>query len=232
VTARLLPLRQAFASFTYFVRFAMSLCSRVRTVSASAFALLVAAAMSVSLVAQDAARAPLTIATTRVSIAGTSNIHTYTASTTTVRLTRVQLAGSIAGANFWDEIVKPGQLEAFEIAIAAATLTSPKEGLDKNMQKALKVQEYPDITFRLVRMTPEAAGAVNAVGVLKIAGVEREVTLALKTARQDAGLAVKGELSLLMTDFGIKPPTAMLGMLKTDPKVTITFETVLGIPLT
>ena len=28
-----------------------------------------------------------------------------------------------------------------------------------------------------------------------------------------------------MTDFGITPPKAMLGMLKTDPKVTVTFET-------
>ena len=35
-----------------------------------------------------------------------------------------------------------------------------------------------------------------------------------------------------MTDYGIAPPKAMLGMLKTDPKVTITFETVLAIPLT
>jgi hypothetical protein len=35
-----------------------------------------------------------------------------------------------------------------------------------------------------------------------------------------------------MTDFAIKPPTAMLGMLKTDPKVTVTFETVLAIPRT
>ena len=33
---------------------------------------------------------------------------------------------------------------------------------------------------------------------------------------------------MLMTDFGIEPPKAMLGMLKTDPKVTVTFETVLG----
>jgi len=35
-----------------------------------------------------------------------------------------------------------------------------------------------------------------------------------------------------MTDFGIKPPTAMLGMLKTDPKVGIAFETVLAVPRT
>jgi len=211
----------------------MSLRSVARSVSASAFALLVVAAISTPLVAQDAARTPLALNSARVSIAGTSNIHTYTASTTTVRLTRVQVAAPVAGANFWEEVVKPGQLEAFEIVIPAATLSSPKEGLDKNMHKALKVQEFPDITFRLLRTTAGTnGGALNAVGVLKIAGVEREVTLTLKTERQDAGLLVKGELGLLMTDFNIKPPVAMLGMLKTDPKVVITFETVLGVPLT
>ena len=35
-----------------------------------------------------------------------------------------------------------------------------------------------------------------------------------------------------MTDFGITPPKAMLGMFKTDPKVTVTFETVLAMPPT
>jgi polyisoprenoid-binding protein YceI len=175
---------------------------------------------------------PLGIATARVNLAGTSNIHEYTASTTAVRVTQVQLASGVAGPTFWDEIVKPGALEAFEIAIPAATLASPKEGLDKNMHKALKVQEHPDITFRLVRLEPGAAGALKAVGNLRIAGVEREVTLNLTTQRKESGLSVKGELRLLMTDFGIKPPTAMLGMLKTDPKVTVTFETVLAVPLT
>ena len=43
---------------------------------------------------------------------------------------------------------------------------------------------------------------------------------------------VSGEVQLLMTDFGITPPKAMLGMLKTDPKVTITVENIFGIPLT
>ncbi len=204
----------------------------LRTVSASGLALYVSAAASVPLAAQAVSSVPLTLENTHVSIAGTSNIHPYTASTTTVRVTRVQAAGSVSGANFWDEIVKPGQLEAFEITIPAATLTSPREGLDKNMHKALKVEEYPDITFRLLRFEPGTAGALNAIGVLKIAGVEREVTLALKTERKETRLAVKGELSLLMTDFGITPPKAMLGMLKTDPRVTVTFETVLGVPLT
>jgi hypothetical protein len=58
------------------------------------------------------------------------------------------------------------------------------------------------------------------------------VTLALKARLADATVTVTGELQLLMTDFGITPPKAMLGMLKTDPKVTVTFDTVLGVPLT
>ena len=184
--------------------------------------------------AQEPASSPLALGASRVSIAGTSNIHAYSASTTALRITRVQLAGDVAGANFWDEIVKPGALKAFEIAIPAATLASDKEGLDKNMHKALKTKEYPDITFRLLRFEPRqgATGDLRGIGVLTIAGVQREVALDITTARKDAGLAVHGQVALLMTDFGITPPKAMLGMLKTDPKVTITFETVVTVPLT
>ena len=184
--------------------------------------------------AQNAGSSPLALGAGRVSIAGTSNIHSYTASTTTLRLTHVKWTNTVPGPAFWDEIVKPGALEAFEIAIPAATLSSPKEGLDKNMHKALKVKEHPDITFRLLRLEPrgEAPGALRGVGVLTIAGVPREVALEITTIRKDGGVAVHGQLALLMTDFGITPPKAMLGMLKTDPKVTITFETVLTVPLT
>jgi polyisoprenoid-binding protein YceI len=197
--------------------------------AATTCAALTAAALSAAPTAQTA---PLAMDTARVTIAGSSNIHAYTAWTDTVRVTRVKLAATVAPDTFWSDVVKPGALEAFEVVIPAATLTSPKEGLDKNMHKALKVDANRDITFRLARLERGATGALMAVGTLRIAGVEREVVLALKTERRDAALVVKGELALLMTDYGIKPPTAMLGMLKTDPKVTVTFETVLSVPRT
>jgi polyisoprenoid-binding protein YceI len=201
-----------------------------RLVPGSVFALAVCLGISAAVTAQDAPA--LTLASARVSIAGTSNVHAYTASTTDVRVTRLQVAKEAAGPNLWDGVVKPGALEAFEIAIAAATLTSPREGLDKNMHKALKVAEYPEIAFRLLRLEPRAGapGALRGVGVLRIAGVEREVALDLTTERKEGTLAVHGTLPLLMTDYGIKPPVAMLGMLKTDPKVTVSFETVLALP--
>lgn len=180
------------------------------------------------------AEGPLAIDSARVTIAGTSNVHAYTASTTNVRIARSQFGAAIIGSDFWDNVLKPGAVEAFEIVVPAATLTSPREGLDKNMQKALKVEQYPDITFRLSRFdaNESTAGTAKALGVLRIAGVEREVVLVITTRRSGATLTVQGSVDLLMTDYGITPPKAMLGMLKTDPKVTVTFETVLSVPLT
>jgi polyisoprenoid-binding protein YceI len=192
----------------------------------------VAIAMSVAGGAIAVAQVPLAMASARITISGTSNIHAYTASTTAVRVTRAQLGGAVEATDLWANATRPGAVEAFEVAIPAAMLTSPRAGLDKNMHKALKVEQYPDITYRLVRLESVGAGVMKAIGILRIAGVEREVVLELKSRPTAAGLAVSGETQLLMTDYGIKPPTAMLGMLKTDPKVTITFETVLTVPLT
>jgi polyisoprenoid-binding protein YceI len=198
--------------------------------SAPIVLLIASAAPSVPTSAQG--RAPLAVDTARVTLTGASNVHAWTASTSTVRVTQVKVATGVQSASFFDAIVKPGALEAFEIAVPALSVKSDKDGMDKNMYKALKAQEHADITFRLARLEPGAAGALKAIGVLRIAGVEKEITLDLRTERRDGTLVVRGALALLMTDYGIKPPTAMLGMLKTDPKVTITFETVLAVPLT
>lgn len=171
----------------------------------------------------------LTIGSGRLTVAGTSSVHDWTATTGAVRITRAQLASQASGSSLWDEAVKPGTLETFEIAIAAGTLKSGKDGIDKNMYKALKTTQHADITFRLVRMEAgAAAGALKAIGMLSIAGVEREVALELTTQTKDATLVVKGSLPLVMTDYGVKPPSAMLGVIKTNPKVTVTFEIVLA----
>lgn len=176
-----------------------------------------------------AAQAALALGSTRITINGTSNVHAYTASTTSARVTRVQVAAALAGPNFWQAIVAPGSLEAFEIAVPAATLASDKEGLDKNMHKALKAAEFKEITFRIKSLQTRAGtGALRALGVLTIAGVSKDVTLDLTALRAGSNLSITGELPLLMTDYGITPPKAMLGMMKTDPKIVIRLELVLA----
>jgi polyisoprenoid-binding protein YceI len=173
---------------------------------------------------------PLAMDTARVTISGTSNVHSWRAWTDTVRLTRVKLAAPIAGGSFWDDVLKPGVIQGFDIAIPVATLTSRDEGLDKNLYQALKLEANRDITFRLKMLEVGPGGPLMAVGVVRIAGVEREVVLPIEARRSDERLVVSGRLPLLMTDFGIAPPTAMLGMLKTDAKVTVAFEVVLSVP--
>lgn len=174
---------------------------------------------------------PLTIQASKVTLAGTSNVHDYTATTTDVRVTRVRFAAATAGDAFWQNLQKPGGLEAFDIAVGAATLKSSKDGLDKNMYKALKVKEHADITFSFKRMEG-AAGALQALGVLRIAGVEREVTLPLTATPKGDTLVVAGQIDVLMTDFGIAPPKALMGMVKAHPKVTVAFEIVLALATT
>lgn len=176
----------------------------------------------------------LAIGSARVTIAGTSNIHNYTASTTAVRVTQATLGVLPAGGDFLENALKPGVVEGFEVAIPAATLKSEKDGLDKNMHAALKASEHADITFRLLRFEarPAPATGSRAIGVLRIAGVDRQVTIDIVTERKDAVLTVKGSLALLMTDFGIAPPKALMGTIRTDPKVTITFEVALAANLT
>ena len=180
------------------------------------------------------APAPLALGSAKLTLAGTSNIHAYTATTTDIRATRVQLGTVPAGADLLDSALTPGVVEAFEVTIPAKSLASTKEGLDKNMHAALKVAEFPDITFKLVRFEtrPAPATGMRAIGVLRVAGVDRQVAIDLTTERKGPALLVKGTLALLMTDWGITPPKAMMGMLKTDPKVTITFDVVVAANLT
>jgi hypothetical protein len=194
-----------------------------------AIALGFVATSPINATAQDGS-SPLTLASAKVSLAGTSNIHDFTAASTEVRLTRLALGHGVSGAGLLTALLNPGAVEAFEIAIRAASLSSPKEGIDKNMHKALKATEFKDITFKLVRL--ETKPALRAIGILKIAGVEREIALDLKTAATATALTITGEVPILMTDYGIPAPKAMMGMLKVDPKVVVKFETVLAIATT
>jgi hypothetical protein len=197
--------------------------SLVLTASVAAFTLGVGARM--------AAESPIAVNTARITITGTSNVHDWTAATTAAKVTRVQLGAEAAGPSFWDQAQRPGGLTAFDITIPAMTLKSEKEGLDKNMYKALKTKEHPEITFKLARLDG-GGGLLKASGTLQIAGVEREVTLPLKTERKGAMLNVSGEVDVLMTDYGVAPPKAMMGMIKCDPKVKVTFELALALSAT
>jgi polyisoprenoid-binding protein YceI len=177
----------------------------------------------------NAQQPPLVVDQAQVSLVGTSNVHDWSAATTTVRLTRAELA---PGVSAWDGVLAAGGLKALEIVIPAASLASEKKDLDKNMHKALKVDKHPSITFTVARIeAPAGAKTMRASGTLTIGGVAREIAFDLSAVPNGTALNVSGAVPLLMTDYGITPPKAMLGLLKTDPKVTVKFAVTLGLAL-
>ena len=130
--------------------------------------------------------------------------------------------------DLWKLVEQPALVEAFAISVPSASLHSTKDGIDKNMHKALKASEFKDITFRVKSLASRpGAGALRAVGVLTIAGISKDVTLDLTAQRAGSNVSVVGEIPLLMTDYGVTPPKAMMGMMRTDPKISIRLELVL-----
>ncbi len=157
-----------------------------------------------------------------LSIAGTSTMHPYTVSTKALKAS----AGAATVADL-KGLLQPGALENFELQIPVNTFTSDKDGLTKQMFKAMKADKHPTITFKLNGYTVEPAAAgvtIKPAGTLTVAGAEKPIDLVLEVTEQSGALHVRGSRDLLMSDFGIKPPTMFMGMLKTDDKVTITFE--------
>jgi len=104
--------------------------------------------------------------------------------------------------------------------------------MDKKTYKALKADTDPEISFRLdapVLVMPVGVKEkpVGLVGHLTLAGVTRPATLWISYfAIAGDGIRFEGEQTVKMTDFGVKPPSALFGTLKAGPDITIFFKTV------
>ena len=169
----------------------------------------------------------VSVTSATLSISGTSTMHPYTVSTKVLKV-----SAAIASAADAQALLQPGALQGFELQIPVNTFTSDKDGLTKQMFKAMKADKHPTITFRLNDYTVEPAAGdmtVKPTGTLTVAGVERPIDMVLDVKVQAGILQVRGTRELLMTEFGIKPPTMFMGMLKTDDKVTIKFEVQLAL---
>ena len=107
--------------------------------------------------------------------------------------------------------------------------------MDNKTYKALKADEDPEITFLLE--VPFTIGRVMVGqkpvflnGSLTLAGVTRPVIMLIRSFKAaNSTLTIEGEQNIKMTDFGVKPPSALFGTMKADPAITIEFNTVFTI---
>ena len=114
------------------------------------------------------------------------------------------------------------------VTIPVTSLKSEHTKMDKLMAEALKADKFPQIKYELIDAEVPANVAtfnVKAKGKLTIAGVTRDVVLDVQGARgADGRYVLTGTAPVKMTAFGIKPPTAMMGTIKTGDDVKVTFR--------
>ena len=127
---------------------------------------------------------------------------------------------------------------AGEKAVSDIVVIVPAEKLDcrngtmnEHMRKALKAEKYPTITFRVASYDlAKAAEGVDVTlnGTLTLGGVEKPIAITATAKPGENGtLLVSGTREVRMTEFGLKPPTLMLGTMKVDERIKVGFDVVL-----
>ena len=152
-------------------------------------------------------------------LSGTSTLHNWTMEAKTFS----------GGADF--KTGTSGELTAVKnltFSLVVANLKGSEGGLNNNAYKALKAKDYKDIDYKLISatVTPEQDNKylVRAHGNLTIAGVTKEIIMDVHCiVGKDGNITCTGSEKLNMTDYAIKPPTFMLGAMKTGDAITLDF---------
>lgn len=157
-----------------------------------------------------------------LSISGTSTLHDWdmSSSTATCNATFVlNAAAQITGVN------------AINFSMPVADLKSKHTAMDNNAYKALNKDKNPNITFVLTPGTVSIANAgggnytLKCRGKLSIAGstVDTDLTANCKV-NADKTITVTGSKNISMKDYGVKPPSFMMGAVKTGNDIVLKFN--------
>jgi polyisoprenoid-binding protein YceI len=153
-----------------------------------------------------------------IRIEGTSTLHDWKMESTSIN-------GSIAAPP-----VEQWKNDASDVSVAipVTSIKSEHTKMDKLMAEALKADANPTIRYELTTAALAQSGPTMQLetrGKLTIAGVTRDVAMQVNGTREsDGAYVLTGQLPIRMSDFGIKPPTAMMGTIRTGNDVKVTFR--------
>lgn len=163
-------------------------------------------------------------------IEGTSNLHGWSCKATTLDAA-VELDAATATQV---SVAPPKSLKRVQVKVPVKSIKCGHGGMDDNLYKALKADDSPDISYIMATFDAAPGEAkdsftLHTVGTLTIAGKENNLTMDVTATRMpDGTVKAVGVVPIKMTDYGIKPPTAIFGRLKTGDEVKINFELSVG----
>jgi polyisoprenoid-binding protein YceI len=154
-------------------------------------------------------------------IEGSSNVNEFTCKSDRVR-GQARVSPEIGGI----------QATSVEVIIPVKGLDCGKRQMNRDMYKTLRADDFPDIQFELIDAyivgdTPVEGNSylIRVEGNLTVAGETRHVAFeALGEMGVNNKYKIRGKKDILMTDFGLEPPTALLGLVKARDELVVHFE--------
>ncbi|EKD31041.1 MAG: YceI family protein [uncultured bacterium] len=151
----------------------------------------------------------------KITIMGTSTIHDWESKTE-------QITGEF-------EMNNTSEIQSLTVKIPVVSIKSGDRLMDKKTYEAFKSDKFPVITFLLSEpATPVVTNSdvhVTLTGNLIVSGVTKKITFKSTGKKTSAGgYQLTGSVPLKMTDFKIKPPTALFGTIRSGDAITIKLD--------
>ena len=165
---------------------------------------------------------------TELSIEGTSNVHGFHCKTNKIN------AYIDVDPGYTKDLTKISRpIVSVLVNIAVKSLSCGNRKMDENMYATLKADQNQLIKYRLsgydILNGSATAFAAKTNGTLTILGKDKAVAMKIDATRLAEGKATaQGEETLLMSDFGIKPPSFMFGAMKVGDEVKVKFNLSVG----
>lgn len=157
-------------------------------------------------------------------IDGTSNVRDWDAQANTIDATFILSEFDMSDFS----TLTSDHFETLELSIPVEDIESGSGRLTSNLQKYLKGDDHPIITFNLSDIESVSVdgnqATITANGVINAAGVDHETTMNVDATFENGSVTFSGTQRLKMTDFNIDPPTAMLGSIRARDEIDIIYS--------
>ena len=154
-----------------------------------------------------------------IKVLGSSNVHDWVMTSTAME----------SQGNFIIDGDKLTGLRSFSFRLAVKSLHSDHTSMDDRTYKSVNESKYPNISYKLTSAVITSTGnnkyLISTKGDLTIAGVTQPISMDVTaTIGADNVITCIGAKKIQLTDYGIKPPTFMLGTMKVANDLTIQFN--------
>ena len=159
----------------------------------------------------------------RLWVSGTSTIRSFECKAGTIDAS-VEAIGPGTAAAIADGAKA---VSGVNLRVPAAKLDCGNGTMNEHMLKALKAKDAPVIAFTLssYELAKGATGTtVEMKGTLTLGGTTKPIALQATARNEGGALRVTGSHPLRMTEFGLKPPSLMMGTMKVNELVKVGFD--------